>query len=503
MLRRYRFHIPPFPMTNHSRALFFILLFFHNPFPSGAYSSSPGSSLVYQCPMFSYMSPYALNYCGTGSIFHYYVCCEYNPTECCLRLETWAIIGLVLLGLLTVLGCLGCCALCFIIQRSCFAAVVCFIPLNTITMKEGILIHRNCSIVMIGVPPLDTTFENAPSANKTTKSSPQLKSQFIHLAVSSSFISQHTQIKMRAADSSSLSRLYESELLHLDSNKAAAALHKELVSMRRLAFFCVSISVAVTFLGTFLVPFLYNQIQYVHSMAQDEMEFCRSRTTTIWREIGRTERVAGSKQKRQTNERLKCCGCGVGTEGIPGLPGTDGQDGQDGQQGIPGLDSIPFDFPVPSQLQPQQWCFVCEEAVPGPIGPPGKRGPKGRDGIDGAPGADGIAGEQGMIGIHGPHGVPGLPGKQGKPGTPGLWLDMPGSQGPPGSPGPSGLPGAVGLPGESGRPGEDGQPGEVGDPGPSGKRGANGEPGVRGTGGYSGGSGRCDHCPMPRTAPGY
>uniref|UniRef100_A0A183BM77 Col_cuticle_N domain-containing protein n=1 Tax=Globodera pallida TaxID=36090 RepID=A0A183BM77_GLOPA len=407
----HRYHIPPFPMTNHSRALFFILLlFFQHPFPSGAYSSSPGSSLVYQCPMFSYMSPYALNYCGTGSIFHYYVCCEYNPTECCFRLETWAIIGLVLLGLLTVLGCLGC------------------------SLRP---------------------------------------------------------IKMRPADSSSLSRFYKSELLHLDSKKAAAALHQELVSMRRLAFFCVSISVAVTFLGAFLVPFLYNRIQYVHSMAQDEMEFCRSRTTTIWREIGRTERVAGSKQKRQTNERLKCCGCGVGTEGIPGLPGTDGQDGQDGQQGIPGLDSIPFDFPVPSQLQPQQWCFVCEEAVPGPIGPPGKRGPKGRDGIDGAPGADGIAGEQGMIGVHGPQGVPGLPGKQGKPGTPGLLLDMPGSQG------------AVGLPGESGRPGEDGQPGEVGDPGLPGKKGANGEPGVRGTGGYSGGSGRCNHCPVPRTAPGY
>ncbi|KAL3073879.1 hypothetical protein niasHT_021110 [Heterodera trifolii] len=93
-----------------------LLLLLHSP-SSSAYSSSPGSSFVYQCPMFSYMSPFAINYCGTGSIFHYYVCCDYNPTECCVRLETWAIICLVLIGLLTLFGCLGCCVVCFIMQR--------------------------------------------------------------------------------------------------------------------------------------------------------------------------------------------------------------------------------------------------------------------------------------------------------------------------------------------------------------------------------------------------
>ncbi|KAL3073880.1 hypothetical protein niasHT_035129 [Heterodera trifolii] len=145
--------------------------------------------------------------------------------------------------------------------------------------------------------------------------------------------------------------LYDSELSQQLKPKNEAVLRQELTSMRRLAFFYVSISFSVTLLVAFFVPFLYNQIQYVQSMAQDEMEFCRLRARTIWREIGRTEnKLAGQKQKRQTNGGEKCCKCGVGEEGIAGLPGADGKDGQDGP---PGLDSIPFDFPVPSQLQPQ------------------------------------------------------------------------------------------------------------------------------------------------------
>ncbi|KAL3073890.1 hypothetical protein niasHT_035008 [Heterodera trifolii] len=141
--------------------------------------------------------------------------------------------------------------------------------------------------------------------------------------------------------------LYDSELSQQLKPKNEAVLRQELTSMRRLAFFYVSISFSVTLLVAFFVPFLYNQIQYVQSMAQDEMEFCRLRARTIWREIGRTEnKLAGQKQKtadKWGREMLQM-------RGIAGLPGADGKDGQDGP---PGLDSIPFDFPVPSQLQPQ------------------------------------------------------------------------------------------------------------------------------------------------------
>uniref|UniRef100_A0A914LE99 Uncharacterized protein n=1 Tax=Meloidogyne incognita TaxID=6306 RepID=A0A914LE99_MELIC len=54
--------------------------------------------------------------CGTGSLFHYYICCDYNPTECCLQLEPWLMLALIILGLLSLCGCIGC-LLCFIAQR--------------------------------------------------------------------------------------------------------------------------------------------------------------------------------------------------------------------------------------------------------------------------------------------------------------------------------------------------------------------------------------------------
>ncbi|KAK0419222.1 hypothetical protein QR680_014024 [Steinernema hermaphroditum] len=51
---------------------------------------------------------YGGNYCGVDSIFHYYTCCDYNPTECCLHLEPWFIVVLVIVCILLVLCCVGC-----------------------------------------------------------------------------------------------------------------------------------------------------------------------------------------------------------------------------------------------------------------------------------------------------------------------------------------------------------------------------------------------------------
>uniref|UniRef100_A0A0N5BY48 CX domain-containing protein n=1 Tax=Strongyloides papillosus TaxID=174720 RepID=A0A0N5BY48_STREA len=31
--------------------------------------------------------------CGTGSVFHYWTCCEENPFMCCLKFETWFIVS--------------------------------------------------------------------------------------------------------------------------------------------------------------------------------------------------------------------------------------------------------------------------------------------------------------------------------------------------------------------------------------------------------------------------
>uniref|UniRef100_A0A914BZ22 Uncharacterized protein n=1 Tax=Acrobeloides nanus TaxID=290746 RepID=A0A914BZ22_9BILA len=52
------------------------------------------------------------NYCGPESIFHYYTCCN-NGYECCFQLETWVIVGLIVLALVTIVCCFGICGACY------------------------------------------------------------------------------------------------------------------------------------------------------------------------------------------------------------------------------------------------------------------------------------------------------------------------------------------------------------------------------------------------------
>lgn len=65
------------------------------------------------------------------------------------------------------------------------------------------------------------------------------------------------------------------------------------------------------------------------------------------------------------------------------------------------------------------------------------------------------------------------------------------------------IPGPDGEPGSDGKPGPDGPAGPAGDAGPAGGAGKAGEDGEQGPQGPKGGEGACDHCPPPRTAPGY
>ncbi|KAI1720713.1 collagen triple helix repeat (20 copies) domain-containing protein [Ditylenchus destructor] len=285
-------------------------------------------------------------------------------------------------------------------------------------------------------------------------------------------------------------------------------LWREVEHMRRLAFWGVTVSAVATFVAAFIVPFLYGHMQRVQSLVNDDIHYCRLRVSNVRREIAKTEvmLVSPSRTKRQSDREV-CCGCGRGIPGAPGLPGPDGQDGVDGSPGGPGRNENDFPIP-PAQLQPQQWCTVCDQAPRGPPGPPGIKGPPGEEGIPGPPGFDGrMPGPRGPPGISGPPGEPGIPGLPGSPGAPGNMIEiysnaemLIGSPGPKGPPGKSGLPGSIGPPG---MPGEDGQPGEVGDPGLPGPPGENGRDGRRGMDGMAGTGGHCDHCPPPRTAPGY
>ncbi|KAF7633821.1 Col_cuticle_N domain-containing protein [Meloidogyne graminicola] len=193
------------------------------------------------------------------------------------------------------------------------------------------------------------------------------------------------------------------------------------------------------------------------------------------------------------------CGCQVGPPGPPGdagADGTPGKDGAPGQNGQPGQDAPPAAPSAPCVRE-------CPQGPPGPPGSQGDKGPKGYPGEQGEPGAAGKPGPRGPPGKQGPQGPPGMPGRPGDKGEPGKHVPGVAPPGPPGRPGEMGPPGQPGPPGEKGKPGEPGPQGPQGDQGNPGPYGKPGQHGPQGPPGPNGSVGSCDHCPKPRTPPGY
>ncbi|VBB26733.1 unnamed protein product [Acanthocheilonema viteae] len=196
-----------------------------------------------------------------------------------------------------------------------------------------------------------------------------------------------------------------------------------------------------------------------------------------------------------------CCPCQqgpVGPPGPPGDPGPDGNDGEPGKNGDKGKDGQVLKAAVGIE----EPCIICPPGPPGPAGQAGPKGPQGPKGAEGARGEDGKNGEPGITGAAGPVGLPGKEGLPGPPGEPGHLIPIDGPPGPIGLPGPPGPLGPKGLPGPDGatEDGPQGPPGNEGVPGPRGERGLEGQPGLPGERGESG---SCEHCPEPRTPPGY
>ncbi|KAK6736043.1 hypothetical protein RB195_018989 [Necator americanus] len=277
-------------------------------------------------------------------------------------------------------------------------------------------------------------------------------------------------------------------------------------------------STVATLTAIVAIPSLYNYMQHVQSSLQTEVDFCKHRTNGLFDQYERMQRVKGVRGgivKRQagydsgdagvqsdaSEQAPTCCSCKSGLAGPPGPPGLDGPDGKDGLPGAngePGADAAPDAVPTADDF-----CFDCPAGPPGPPGNPGPKGPNGNPGADGQPGPDGQPGQPGAPGPQGPPGADGQPGQPGEPGPPGIVEEVPVPDGPAGPPGPPGPPGPDGQPGAPGQPGQDGPQGPPGDPGRDGAPGNPGAPGEQGPLGETGAGGGCDHCPPPRTAPGY
>ncbi|KRX63506.1 Cuticle collagen dpy-13 [Trichinella sp. T9] len=265
-------------------------------------------------------------------------------------------------------------------------------------------------------------------------------------------------------------------------------------SLRPVAFCAVAFSTVAVLSCVITLPLMYNYVQNVQTIMQDEVDFCKARSKDMWKEmvqlhalsINKAPKLAAasrlplflSRAKRQYGSIPSinvlpagdCCSCQQGPPGPPGPPGRDGRPGAPGRPGNPGPPGRDGHLLPPPPPKPP-----CQKCPPGPVGPPGPPGPKGLPGPQGdpgEPGVDGTPGRPGPQGPPGPPGIPGEPGEKGPPGEPGKVINTappgpPGSPGLPGPRGPPGPPGRDGTAGAHGPPGPPGDPGEIGPEGPA------------------------------------
>lgn len=75
---------------------------------------------------------------------------------------------------------------------------------------------------------------------------------------------------------------------------------RECNNLRRVAFLGVAVSTIATLVCVISVPMLYNYMQHMQSVMQNELDFCKSRSGNIWREVTKTQVCHSSIQANIT-----------------------------------------------------------------------------------------------------------------------------------------------------------------------------------------------------------
>ncbi|CAJ0578537.1 unnamed protein product, partial [Mesorhabditis spiculigera] len=122
-------------------------------------------------------------------------------------------------------------------------------------------------------------------------------------------------------------------------------------SLRPVAFASVAFATISVLSCVITLPLVYNHVQNVHSFMQNEVEFCKTRSRDMWKEMVTMQAVAGiPRNKREAYDANplsgenpagssapgSCCSCQAGPPGPPGDAGEKGADGLPGPHGSSG-----------------------------------------------------------------------------------------------------------------------------------------------------------------------
>ena len=124
-------------------------------------------------------------------------------------------------------------------------------------------------------------------------------------------------------------------------------------SLRTLALCSAAFATISVIACIITLPIVYSHVQSVQSYMQNEVDFCKTRSRDMWKEMvqlqaatGIPEIMSGNRTRRQTYGAFdaaaaaasppgtsgnpqggSCCQCQLGPPGPPGPPGRDGRPG--------------------------------------------------------------------------------------------------------------------------------------------------------------------------------